>query len=267
MKTYYTVYETTNLINGKIYIGVHKTNKPKDSYLGSGNAISNAIKKYGKKNFTKKILYSFDTLQEAYNKELEIVTKEFCLCSDNYNLVPGGPNGNILGFNGKHTPESIEKMKAAASRRDNSVFLKENRSKEWEKKHSKGLKRYNKNKTPEQIKAKSQSLKEAHKNKTAEEKIETGKRISKALRGKEKSSDHKRSLKEAKALKDNSHTEDSRFKISKALKGKKKAPGIYTGCQSGKKKNFKKLACPHCLKEGSGPAMYKYHMDNCKSKN
>lgn len=48
------VYETTNLINGKKYIGQDSHNNP--NYLGSGKSISRAIKKYGKKNFEKKIL-------------------------------------------------------------------------------------------------------------------------------------------------------------------------------------------------------------------
>lgn len=46
------VYKTTNLINGKIYIGVDSKNQA--TYLGSGLHISRAIKKYGKKNLLKK---------------------------------------------------------------------------------------------------------------------------------------------------------------------------------------------------------------------
>lgn len=40
----YTVYKVTNIKNGKYYVGVHKTNNPYDSYMGSGTAIRNAIK-------------------------------------------------------------------------------------------------------------------------------------------------------------------------------------------------------------------------------
>ncbi len=45
------VYKTTNLINGKIYIGISKK-KSKNSllYLGSGKALKRAVSKYGRKN-------------------------------------------------------------------------------------------------------------------------------------------------------------------------------------------------------------------------
>ena len=48
----YFVYLTTNLINGKRYVGSHK-GSINDYYLGSGNIINEAISKYGKKNFRK----------------------------------------------------------------------------------------------------------------------------------------------------------------------------------------------------------------------
>ena len=66
-----------NLINNKIYIGYHATNNINDKYMGSGNIILDAIKKYGKENFKKEILFIFDTEQEMRDKEKEIVNEEY----------------------------------------------------------------------------------------------------------------------------------------------------------------------------------------------
>ncbi len=43
-KKYIVVYKITNNINNKEYIGVHRTNKTDDSYMGSGKLILRAIK-------------------------------------------------------------------------------------------------------------------------------------------------------------------------------------------------------------------------------
>jgi group I intron endonuclease len=48
------VYITTNLINGKQYIG--KDTKNNFNYLGSGVFLKQSIKKYGRENFKKEIL-------------------------------------------------------------------------------------------------------------------------------------------------------------------------------------------------------------------
>lgn len=89
----YTVYKTTNLVNQKIYIGCHKTKDPNDNYLGSGKLLKAAIEKYGIENFKKKILFVFDTEQEMFAKEAELVTEEFCKSDENYNLCSGGSGG------------------------------------------------------------------------------------------------------------------------------------------------------------------------------
>jgi len=63
---YHLVYLTTNLINNKIYIGVHSTYNLDDGYLGSGIGIKNAIKKYGKQNFKRQIIHYCLSEQDAY---------------------------------------------------------------------------------------------------------------------------------------------------------------------------------------------------------
>lgn len=53
------VYEWTNLVNGKKYIGSHAGTE-NDGYIGSGVAFKKAIAKYGLSNFTRQILeYTF----------------------------------------------------------------------------------------------------------------------------------------------------------------------------------------------------------------
>jgi hypothetical protein len=94
---YYTIYKTTNLINNKIYIGQHITDNLDDGYLGSGTNLHKAIKKYGKENFKKEILHIFDNFDDMDNKEKELVTKEFVLREDTYNLIQGGLQFNTTG--------------------------------------------------------------------------------------------------------------------------------------------------------------------------
>ena len=91
---YYTVYKTTNLINGKIYIGCHQTEDPYDDYLGSGKIIKESIHKHGADSFTKEVLYIFDNADDMYAKEAELVDKDFIQETDNYNLVEGGIGAN-----------------------------------------------------------------------------------------------------------------------------------------------------------------------------
>lgn len=89
-KKYYFVYQTTNLVNGKIYIGVHKTNNINDGYLGSGHMLTNAINKYGKPNFSRQILKFCKTEEEMYQEEAKLVNEEFIARNDTYNITLGG---------------------------------------------------------------------------------------------------------------------------------------------------------------------------------
>lgn len=103
----YTIYKVTNKINGKIYIGKHQTENPNDSYFGSGKFIKSAIKKYGKENFIKEVLFVFETELEMNQKEKELITEEFISRKDTYNAGVGGEGGPH--FKGKsHSKETKE---------------------------------------------------------------------------------------------------------------------------------------------------------------
>lgn len=110
----YYIYKTTNNVNGKYYIGFHKTSNPNDGYMGSGSLLKRAIEKYGIEHFSKEILYAFDTQEEAEAKERELVNREFVDRDDNYNVSIGGNvcvlYGKDNGFSGKKHSEETKKI-------------------------------------------------------------------------------------------------------------------------------------------------------------
>ena len=92
---YYYVYQITNLLNNKIYVGKHKSAKhpSENGYYGSGKQIKAAIEKYGIENFKKEVLYYCNSMEEMADKELSIVTEDFVKRKDTYNMHKGGPGG------------------------------------------------------------------------------------------------------------------------------------------------------------------------------
>lgn len=90
------VYKTTNLVNGKIYIGQDSKNNSK--YLGSGDLIKKAIKKYGKEKFIKEVLCvcidqdDLDIKEQFFIKELDSSNLDI-----GYNIALGGRNGGSFG--------------------------------------------------------------------------------------------------------------------------------------------------------------------------
>ena len=106
----YTVYKTVNLINGKYYFGVHKTENPNDDYLGSGTYIKRAVAKHGKENFRKDVLFIFSDARSAFMKEDELIQcyrgfDPLCM-----NLRKGGSGGfDWINKNGLAVPVKAAK--------------------------------------------------------------------------------------------------------------------------------------------------------------
>ena len=56
IKKYGYIYQVTNTINGKKYIGKRVRSRFDEKYYGSGKLIKLSIEKYGKQAFSRKIL-------------------------------------------------------------------------------------------------------------------------------------------------------------------------------------------------------------------
>lgn len=90
------IYKTTNLINGKQYIGQQIIYDKK--YLGSGKLLIRAIKKYGKQSFRKEILENCINIsqKELDDKEKYWIEKYDAVDDKNfYNLSLGGLGGCV----------------------------------------------------------------------------------------------------------------------------------------------------------------------------
>lgn len=116
VKKYYA-YRITNNLNGKYYIGIHKTHDPNDDYYGSGIAIKRALTKYGKENFSKQILNEFLDREEAYAAEIKLIANNWLTDPLCYNQKPGGIGGwenvDTSGDNNcMKDPAIVKKVKA-----------------------------------------------------------------------------------------------------------------------------------------------------------
>lgn len=119
------IYKTTNLLNGKIYVGFHKTDK-EDGYLGSGKAILKAIKKYGKENFKRETLEivnenNWEEREKFWISELKAQDK-----SIGYNICEGGNKGPTMY--GKDNPSTGGKLWTEQLRKEQSIRQKERMS-------------------------------------------------------------------------------------------------------------------------------------------
>ena len=106
--TYYGIYKITNLLNGKMYIGQHKTTNIDDGYMGSGKIIRLAIKKYGVENFRKEWLMFCEDEEELDYMERVYVDQTWVDRSDTYNLRWGGDGKIVSEDSRKKLSESLK---------------------------------------------------------------------------------------------------------------------------------------------------------------
>lgn len=249
---YYIIYETKNLINGKLYRGCHRTETLDDGYLGSGTLLCKAIKKYGAHNFERKILKFCDSIEEMIEQEALFVDMEFVNREDTYNLQTGGLSYGILCDEAKL--RISDSVKAAYERGDYDDVQREYlpHTEETKSKISKSVKKYiAENGHP------TEGLEPWNKGLVGVQEA-----WNKGITGVF------------------NHTEETKSKISKTLKtryetqpgNRKGKPSWCAGTRGmGIVKAWNKgipqerWLCPHCGKEGGGAAnKTRWHFDNCK---
>lgn len=115
---YKIIYKTINLINNKIYIG--STKSENKFYLGSGRLISKAIKKFGKQNFKREILFNCRN-----EKQTELMEKYFIKKYDSTNR----DIGYNVSFGGKsffkglsHSIKTLRKFSFVKSGKNNPFY-------------------------------------------------------------------------------------------------------------------------------------------------
>jgi Zn-finger domain-containing protein len=128
-KKYHFIYKTTNLKNGKFYVGMHSTNKLDDGYLGSGTRLRRSIRKNGKENFKLEILEFFSDRSSLVEREKQLVNESLLKDPMCMNMCVGGEGGFI----------SVDGYKKGAKRMNEIVWANpEYRKKksEWKSEHN-----------------------------------------------------------------------------------------------------------------------------------
>ena len=140
-KKYYYIYLTTNIINGKRYIGQRSSNQEPmlDPYLGSGKYLTRAINKYKKYNFSKQIIEVVKTPEELNEREIYWIKKYNAVEDDNfYNISEGGKNPVLRGKNSPNYGKKGEKHPRYGKTHSLESLKKMSERKKGEKHHMYG---------------------------------------------------------------------------------------------------------------------------------
>lgn len=123
------VYKITNLINQKKYIGITNNYKKRWSNEKSNpkdpkrqQVITRAIEKYGKENFLFEVLESNLSIEQACEKEQQLIEKYNCLVPNGYNVDKGGEYHPIA------SPQFGEKNGKAKLTDEEAQYIKDHRN-------------------------------------------------------------------------------------------------------------------------------------------
>ena len=130
-KKLFSVYKHTNLINGKVYIGITSKIPKRRWQNGTGYRTQQlfwrAIKKYGWDNFHSEVLFSNLSKEDACNKEIELIS---LYKSNNNNFgynVSNGGESTRLGS--KHSNENgtnkIRNKEMKIDLKDCTIYFKD----------------------------------------------------------------------------------------------------------------------------------------------
>lgn len=139
------VYITTNLLNGKIYIGRHMSTRFDPNYIGTGKILLKAIKKYGINNFDCHIIDYAYSIKDIDNKEIYWIHKYDSTNSEiGYNISSGGHAGRFYGEHngmyGKHHTDEVKRKLSDLAKNNTNPFGRKNH--DYESKRIAGIKRY-----------------------------------------------------------------------------------------------------------------------------
>jgi hypothetical protein len=247
----YTIYKTTNLVNGKYYIGKHITKDPYDSYLGSGERLQYALKKYGKHNFIKDVLYIFDEewKMELAERILVVVDRE-----TNYNIARGGQGGCIVLHKSHPLYEQTCKK---ISKSLNEMFANTTKE-ERQEKYSLGdfhVGRKRSEDTKRKMSAASKLVDRSYMIGRSVS-VETRTKLSNANKGKKRSAEHKKNI-------SSNHHDVSG--INNPMFGRKHSDHAKK-LASEKAKNRKRIICDYCHKDCDASNHARWHGEKCKKK-
>lgn len=98
------IYLTTNLVNGKKYVGMHKKSYFDTTYKGSGKVLRQAFEKYGWDNFKSEVIEWCETYEDLCDREVYWINKLNAVNSREYYNLGRGGTGWQVSLSGESHP-------------------------------------------------------------------------------------------------------------------------------------------------------------------